>query len=146
MRAGGGVRSGAADTVGCLPDSHSPFFSANRALIVVCVQHQGGTLSVGASDGNLSPLCLEASDAAAASKPPKESHWRLLGKSSRLQEKSIKKRPLFLPPPFLPSRMVPCENVTVGLELSSHLPTVREVIPETLRWQRGKAERCLDPL
>ena len=35
----GAVRSGAADTVGCLLNHQSPFFSANRALSVVCVQH-----------------------------------------------------------------------------------------------------------
>lgn len=36
-----GLRSGARDTVGCLPNNHSPFFSANRTVSVVCTQCQG---------------------------------------------------------------------------------------------------------
>lgn len=36
-----GLRSGAGDTVGCLPNNHSPFFSANRTVRVACAQCQG---------------------------------------------------------------------------------------------------------
>lgn len=50
-----GLRSGAGDTVGCLANNHSPSFSANRTVSVVCAQCREAMTGLSHSQQSPSP-------------------------------------------------------------------------------------------
>ena len=94
---------------------------------------------VQASEGGLIPLCEEASDAAAARRPPQENHWELLGRFKKSRQKE--EPSVFISRPAFLCGVVPHEGVTVCWSLSGHLACVREAIPKARISQDGKSAR-----
>lgn len=133
-----GVRSGRADTVGCLPNSHSSSLPIEPSVWYV----SGARGGYDWSKPNMAISFPYAGRQVTLFQPAglSDYHWRLLGNSALLKEHSIRKSRCFHPAFFLPALLDSTWGCESHLQFQQPSCVCAGAHSQTLRQQRRETE------